>query len=85
MPTQGGKAYSSAGLSQGVIPEPISTKEASPCSNTEESTDPTISIPPGFKLTFHSKVYTLAEKCWLDDLKELQDENLRQALEMTGS
>jgi hypothetical protein len=36
-------------------------------------------IPPNFELTFHSKVYTLAEKCWIDDLKDVAIQKFRVA------
>jgi hypothetical protein len=79
--TQEGAAYSVDGQSLRVNSESIATEAASPCSDSDESTDPTISIPPGFELTFHSKVYTLAEKCWIDDLKE----SARQKFEAAAS
>ena len=68
--TQEGAAYSIDGQSLRVNFELIATEAASSCSNSNKSIDPTINIPPGFELTFHSKVYTLAEKYWIDDLKE---------------
>jgi hypothetical protein len=44
--------------------------DANPGSESEESSLLAGTIPPNFELTFHSKVYTLAEKCWIDDLKD---------------
>lgn len=51
-------------------PESTATEQTSPGFDSGGSTYSVPSIPATFKLTFHSKVYTLAEKVWLDDLKE---------------
>lgn len=61
----------------GLAEEPIqeSADEPSTASanepGSENSTDATSQVPLSFKLTFHAKVYTLAEKCWIDDLKQV--------------
>ncbi|KAL1856460.1 hypothetical protein Daus18300_010727 [Diaporthe australafricana] len=36
-------------------------------------------IPPDFELTFHSKVYTLAEKYWIYNLKDVAVQKFRIA------
>lgn len=54
-------------------PEPGAAVEgpASGSPREECTTPPLVSVPPGFELTFHARVYTLAEKCWVDDLKQV--------------
>jgi hypothetical protein len=69
--TQEGAACSVTAQPEGVSSEHTATTEASLRCDSDESTKSAINIPPRSDLTLHSKVYTLAEKCWLDDLKEI--------------
>ncbi|KAL2272143.1 hypothetical protein FJTKL_07593 [Diaporthe vaccinii] len=70
---------SSNGQQQNSYLEPIAVQGANPDSGSEESMLTAGEIPPHFALTFHSKVYTLAEKCWIDELKDVAVQKFRLA------
>lgn len=70
---------SSSGQQQNLNVGAIAVQEANPRSGNEESMLSAGNIPLDFELTFHSKVYTLAEKCWIDDLKHVAIQKFREA------
>jgi len=79
LPAREDTPCSSNGPRQNFNLEAIAVQEANPDSGDEDSMLSAGNIPPDFKLTFHSKVYTLAEKCWIDDLKDVAIQKFRAA------
>lgn len=71
MPVRETAVHNTTSLPPEVNDGLMSAEEKSLESDNQESTNPLASIPTDFELTFHSKVYTIAEKCWLNDLKEV--------------
>jgi hypothetical protein len=79
LPTQEAAPCSSNSQRQNSHLEAFAVQEANPNSESKESMLSVDHIPPNFKLTFHSKVYILAEKCLIKDLKDVAIQKFKAA------